>query len=108
MVNGFCYGWMLGVLGARFRDIQPIISSLMQIAFFVTPIIWSPAVLPEKYQFLVDYNPFAQFIALVRQPLLGEWPTVNAWVMTLALTLIGLGLMMLLINKTRKRIIYWL
>ena len=32
----------LGAVCARFRDIPPIITSVLQIAFFVTPIIWLP------------------------------------------------------------------
>ncbi|MFI4954344.1 MAG: ABC transporter permease [Gammaproteobacteria bacterium] len=108
LINGFCYGWILGILGARFRDLQPIIASLMQIAFFLTPIIWSPKTLSEKYQFLVKYNPFAQFLDLIRQPLLGEWPTTYSWLFVLSVTLIGIVMMVLLIKRTRTRIIYWL
>ncbi len=33
---------LLGTLGARYRDIPPIVASLMQIFFFVSPIIWKP------------------------------------------------------------------
>jgi ABC-type polysaccharide/polyol phosphate export permease len=107
-LNGFCYGWILAIIGARFRDIQPIISSVMQIAFFVTPIIWLPSVLPERYRFLVDYNPFAQFLELIRQPLLGHWPSGNSLLVTGIVTLIGILGMIYLINKTRRRIIFWL
>jgi lipopolysaccharide transport system permease protein len=108
LLNGFCYGWILGILGARFRDFQPIVASLMQIAFFMTPIIWAPEILPEEYRFLVDYNPFAQFLSLIRQPLLGEWPTAHAWLVTLGIGVLGILIMLYLINRTRKRIVYWL
>ena len=106
--NGFCYGWILAIIGARFRDIQPIIASIMQIAFFLTPIIWEPKVLQTRYGFFINYNPFAQFIELIRQPLLGNFPSYNTWMVTLVMSLIGILIMFLLMNKTRTRIIYWL
>lgn len=108
LINGFCYGWILGILGARFRDFQPIIASLMQIAFFVTPIIWLPEILPKKYEFISAYNPFAQFLELIRQPLLGAWPSTHAWLMSIGLGLVGIVVMLWLVNRTRKRIVYWL
>ena len=33
---------LLGAFCARFRDIGPIVGSVMQIAFFLTPVIWQP------------------------------------------------------------------
>lgn len=108
VLNGFLYAWILAIIGARYRDIQPIISSLMQIAFFVTPIIWLPSVLPEKYRYLVDLNPFAQFLELIRQPLLGHAPSTVCFLMVGMVTLIGFLAAAYLLNRTRKRIIYWL
>ena len=108
LFNGFCFGWILAVLGARFRDIMPIIASVMQIAFFLTPIIWAPKILPEKYQYLVNYNPFAQFIELIRQPLMGNWPTANTFIVVAIVSVIGVCIMLWLMQRTRRRIIYWL
>ena len=39
-VNGFWIGLLVGTLCARFRDMPQIVASLMQIAFFVTPVMW--------------------------------------------------------------------
>ena len=33
---------LFGCFCARFRDIPPIVASVMQIAFFVSPIVWEP------------------------------------------------------------------
>lgn len=108
LFNGFCFGWILAILGARFRDIMPIIGSVMQIAFFLTPIIWQPKILPEAYRGLVIYNPFAQFVELVRQPLLGHWPASETFVVTIIVSVVGACIMFLLMRRTRKRIVYWL
>ena len=39
-INGVWLGILLGLLCARFRDIPQIVSSLLQIVFFLTPVIW--------------------------------------------------------------------
>ena len=38
--NGLWIGLLFGLLSARFRDLAPIVSSVMQVAFFLTPVIW--------------------------------------------------------------------
>ncbi|OYV40097.1 MAG: hypothetical protein B7Z80_05530, partial [Rhodospirillales bacterium 20-64-7] len=45
LVDAFALCLLLGILCARYRDIPPIVSSIMQVAFFVSPVIWSPTVL---------------------------------------------------------------
>ena len=42
-LNGIWVGLFLGIISARFRDMPPIVASILRIAFFVTPIIWLPA-----------------------------------------------------------------
>ena len=39
---------LLGAFCARFRDILPIVASVMQIAFFMTPVIWKPEQLGSR------------------------------------------------------------
>ena len=45
-INVFWGSLLLGLLCARFRDIPPIVASVMQIAFFLTPVIWKPEMRP--------------------------------------------------------------
>jgi lipopolysaccharide transport system permease protein len=108
LLNGMVYGVILAMLGARFRDIAQIIVSLMQVFFFMTPVMWVSSKIPPQYQFVVKLNPFAQFIDLVRAPLLGVWPSLYSYLTTLAITAIGIALMLLIYYRGRHRIIYWL
>ena len=57
MLNGVWIGVTLGGLSARFRDVPPIVASIMQVAFFLTPIFWTPSALPSRELF-VHLNPF--------------------------------------------------
>lgn len=108
MLNGFFYGSLLAMIGARYRDVSQIIISLMQVAFFLTPIMWNPIGLSAKFQFVTLINPFAQYVELLRAPLMGSMPSLYAYVMTIFLTFIGAVVTFYIFAKVRHRIIYWL
>ena len=63
-INSISYGLVLGILGARYRDIMQIVKSLIQVAFFLTPVMWNPAILPPQKHYIVLFNPFYAFIEL--------------------------------------------
>lgn len=106
--NAFCYGLMFAIIGARYRDISQVVKSLIQVTFFVTPIMWNPAVLPPKDQYIVAFNPFYAFVELIRAPLMGAAPQLSTFVMTGIVSLIGAALSARMFVKYRSRIIYWL
>jgi lipopolysaccharide transport system permease protein len=105
-VDGVAVSLLFGAFCARFRDIPPIVGSLMQIAFFVTPIIWTPKQLgPNEHWLLV--NPFFDLLELVREPLLGSTAGMHVWWAALAFSAILCGLSWLLFAPARGRIAFW-
>ena len=59
-LNGIWMGLLLGIVSARYRDVPPIVASLVRILFFVTPIIWMPELMPGRALMLalvLDFNP---------------------------------------------------
>src|SRR4051812_15772947 len=40
MLNGFWIAVFSGIVATRFRDIPPIIASVVQLIFYMTPIVW--------------------------------------------------------------------
>jgi len=107
-LNCFCYGLIFAIIGGRYRDISQIIKSLVQIVFFVTPIMWKPSVLPASKQFIVFLNPVYALIELVRAPLVGYAPSAMNMVMLFITSVIGMIFSYLLFVSRRARIIYWL
>jgi ABC-type polysaccharide/polyol phosphate export permease len=107
-VNGLWAGIMFGTLCARFRDLPPIIASVLQVAFFITPVIWQPQTMTGSWALLLRLNPFASFLALIRNPLLGEPVAYSNWLIVLAITLVGWTGAFLLFTRFRARITYWL
>jgi lipopolysaccharide transport system permease protein len=106
--NSLTYGIILSILGARFRDISQVIKSLVQVIFFVTPIMWTPETLSANNQYFVNLNPFYAFTEILRSPLLGRIPTIRSVSLCFLVTIVGLVISLRLFIRFRHRIIYWL
>ena len=89
LVNGIWMCLFLGMLGARFRDIPPMITNFMTLAFFVTPIFWFP-INAGEWWFLIQLNPFFAIIDLIRSPLLGSLPEATSLPISIAVAVFGL------------------
>ncbi len=106
-VLGFNLGLILGPLSARFRDIPQLVASLLQLAFFVTPIVWAPKQLGHGHP-AITFNPLYHLMQLVREPLLGRLPTVQNWTVALGvLVVLTIGAVVSQ-ALTRKKIFIWL
>jgi lipopolysaccharide transport system permease protein len=106
-INGIWLALLLGMLCARFRDIPPVVSSLVQIALFVSPIMWKPQML-GKYEWTVLWNPLFHFIEIVRAPLLGSPIPNSTWAAIALITLGGYAVTLLFFARFRARIPYWI
>ena len=106
-VNGVWVGLVFGTLTARFRDVPPIVESVMRVVFLATPIVWTPALLEER-AWLAHLNPFHHLIEVVRAPLLGELPAAGSWAVVGAVTVGGWAVALALYARCRGRIAYWL
>lgn len=106
LLNGFFLSMILGPLCARFRDIPMIVQSVVQVAFFMTPILWSAELIPERAVF-VGLNPFHHFMEIVRQPLLGGVASPVSWLVCLVLTALLGVVASLFFARYRARIAYW-
>lgn len=106
-INAFIYGMILAIFGSRFRDVSQIIKSIMQVIFFVTPVMWTPAILSEHSRPYVNLNPFYAFLELVRAPLQGNMPSLCNLAIATLISIIGFILCARLFILYRARIIYW-
>jgi lipopolysaccharide transport system permease protein len=105
-VNGIWIGLAVGLVCARFRDIPQIIASLVQVAFFLTPVMWQAEML-GRHLWAALWNPFHHFIELVRVPLLSGATNWASWAVALGITAAGMLLTFLLFVRYRARIAYW-
>lgn len=106
--NVFLFSNLIGLTCARYRDLGQAFKSLIQVLFFLTPVMWDIHVLPIKYQTWMSYNPLYNFIELLRAPLLGQLPTAHHYLIVGLCTLLGVFFNYLLFVPYRSRIVYWL
>ena len=107
LVDGFAASILLGALCARFRDIPPIVASVIQMAFFVTPVIWKPQLVGAARQALLPWNPFFSLLEIVRAPMLGELPSVVVYLSALGYSLLLCFVAWALFARVRGRIAFW-
>jgi lipopolysaccharide transport system permease protein len=98
---------LLGALCARFRDIPPIVGSVLQMAFFVTPVIWKPELVGASKQWLLPFNPCYALLEIVRAPLLGNVPSGVICVSAILYSLALWTVTWLLFARVRGRIAFW-
>ena len=106
-VNGLWVSILLGMLSARFRDIPPIIASLLQVGFFLTPVFWPIEALGDWVP-MAAFNPIFAAIDVVRGPLLGVPAAANSWIVLLGSTTLGWLITYALFARFRMRIAYWI
>jgi ABC-type polysaccharide/polyol phosphate export permease len=103
--------WMtviLGMISARFRDVPQIVSSMLTIVYFVTPIMWQPSLVPPAAgHWLLGLNPFYHLLQVMRLPFLSVAPTLENWTLSIALAAVGWAGTMLAFRKFGNQIAYW-
>jgi ABC-type polysaccharide/polyol phosphate export permease len=108
LINAVWISLLLGMACLRYRDLQQLVTTLVQIAMFITPIFWPPESLSGMTRFLyVDLNPLFHLITIVRTPLLGIVPSGETILATLLITATGHAITYLIFSNFRRRIAYW-
>ena len=98
---------LLGILSARYRDIQPLLAAVMPMLFFLSPVLFRIQQ-AENISWLIWLNPFTYFIVLVREPLQGNAPELFVALVAIVLTIFSYAVLFWLMEKKRKQVVYWL
>lgn len=83
-------GWLVSALGVYIRDIVQGMVFFVQMMMFVSPVFYSPSVIPARFQGIYQLNPMTFIITSFRQTILwGEninWGQWALWLAVLSLT----------------------
>lgn len=107
-INAIFITNILAMICARYRDMGQVIKSILQVLFFLTPVMWDPSSLSLKFQHLILLNPLYEFIQLIRMPLMGQVPSLTNYLLILGFTLLGGSMHFWMFARYRSRIVYWL
>ncbi len=72
-------GWFLSAIGVFVRDVSPVMSMIINLIMFLSPVFYSVASLDPEVRFWMNLNPLTLIIEQVRAILLmGQWPAWSA------------------------------
>jgi lipopolysaccharide transport system permease protein len=104
----FGLGMILAPLVTKFKDFDPLISSIVGVMFFMLPIVWRPETIESDLAHLIlGLNPLYHFLQIIRLPLLNEVPTLSNYLLALLGATVFFALGSLVVRRTRNKIVYW-
>jgi ABC-type polysaccharide/polyol phosphate export permease len=98
---------LTAILGARFRDLEHLLTSAMPLLMMLSPVFYRPNYLPFS-ESIIWFNPLSHLIEVVRQPLLGSMPPTFVILTNLFMLGAGCVLTAWLFNKKYHRIPFWI
>jgi ABC-type polysaccharide/polyol phosphate export permease len=101
--------WMMlliGMVGARFRDLEQMIAMIFPLLMFFSPVFFKPSALGAMAKF-IWLNPFSYLIEVVREPLLGNAPNIKVVFVCVLMAIIGWFFSLWMFNKKLHRIAFW-
>lgn len=113
LLNGVWVAMLFGIVATRFRDVAPLLDALVQLLFYVTPIVWTTKTLTEQggevasRARIAELNPLYHYMEIVRAPMIGEPVAAYHWWIVIGCTIAGLLLATLAMRQWRFRVAYW-
>jgi len=107
-ISSVCLSYLFGMLCLKFRDLQHTIGVVLNLSFFVTPVIWQPEQLGIKGQLIIDFNIIYYYIEFFRSSLINGNVDFKIFMTVFFSTLFLSLLTIIFSNKYSRKIIFWL
>jgi ABC-2 type transport system permease protein len=101
-------GLLLSPLAAFFSDVVEMVTVAMTLMLYLTPIFYPMAIVPERFRWVVRYNPIRSVLEVFRDPIhYGKIPPLSHLGVTLAITLLALAVGVYAFRKSSHRIAFY-
>ena len=104
----FCcgVGLILSTVAVYFRDMFHLYGVLLTALSYLTPIFYPKEIIPEKYVFLINFNPLYYFVTMFREIMYyGRLPELNNHLICIIISGIALILGIIIFFKNQKQFI---
>ena len=102
-------GLVVSVYTVYYRDIEHILTIILQALFFLTPILYDKSMLSGFVEQIISYNPLVIFMELFRSPImLSQLPSLEIIISSLIISFISLIIGLIIFNKNKDKIVYHL
>ena len=111
-LNAIWLTLLFGIISTRYRDIPQVVNSIIQLAFYLTPIVWSPDDLfgsggNQWAKVVFQLNPLYHFVQIMRAPLTGQHVSMWSWIVVAGITVVGWAFALVVMRNYRARVSYW-
>jgi lipopolysaccharide transport system permease protein/teichoic acid transport system permease protein len=96
LVAGLGWTWLVSAMVPFHKDIGQVVQVLLQVMFFMLPLVWSETVIPERFRMVLYLNPIYYIVggyrdALFRHVWFWQHPaaTIYFWIFALGLLAVG-------------------
>lgn len=97
---------ILAPMYVRYRDIGYLWSIVLQIGFWLTPIIYLDIMVPEKWRWIIWWNPVGRIIGDSRRALIyGLWPGGRGLLLTTLMSVAVCGLGYIVFRRMQNRLV---
>jgi lipopolysaccharide transport system permease protein len=95
IITSFAFGLgvLLGIFNVFVRDVGQVFSVVVQIWFWLTPVVYTSGALPKRLSWIAEFNPMAPLVKLYQDAML--YDTFPQWRTLLIPTLISASLFIL-------------
>lgn len=107
MMNVSWFALLSAAFCARFRDLKQILASLIQLLFFLSPVLWIPSEMKGFGGKLMAMNPVMHMLDVLRGPLIGEHFSLFSVAYLMITAALGWAFTLLCFTKVRRRIVHY-
>lgn len=109
LLCGYSISLMLSIQSVYMRDLKQMITIIVQLWFYATPVIYDVEMIPNSFQWILYVNPVGSiFIALHDVIPKGSWPDANILMNATAWTLSLTGLALLSLRRHGRFLVEYL
>ena len=106
-INLYWLSLLSAMISLRYRDVGQIIIYGLQLAIFVTPIIWQPNRTSVNPAF-IKFNPLYHMVQMVRAPIFDAVFPRDSFIFCLLMAVFGMVAVFFAFWKMRRHLIHWL
>jgi len=102
-------GLLLSPLAVFFHDVVELVGVLLTVLMYMTPIFYPMTIVPERYRFLVRFNPVRSILEVFRDPIyFGKVPPVSHLAVCLTVTALALAIGAFAFRRASDRIPFYI
>ena len=105
----FLLGYALAILAAAMRDVAQVVTFLLSLGVFASPVLFTPDMFPEGVRWVLWLNPMTPVILGIQDVLLaGRAPALEIWAVIAAWLAVAALLLNRLIRRSSEYLVDWL